>query len=374
MEEKKRQRKPRKRKVEMLNAREQKLREATEELNQKTRNAALELEKKLQPKFSKALGSDLAKSIEEAEEDYRQELKKLRQERENLKKDAKELAARQGEQFDRDLMLAVGKGGLEELIKKTYHNPALRMKYATEWHGETSPPLGMYGGMGDYEIPTASADYRFDTIEDPEFGTFCNIIHPYCFADAGSRRRGYASAWVTQRLTFTHPPPTSQILVDNVSITLTAFGYGESSNSSVIFFTMTLAMSFGGYSELLMSMWVEQDFIWPSGMRGTTRVDLVRDHMLAGFYSRGSVWVFGGVMAAPEWGPVNVRALRMSYPTMFPVYGTSNHREPLGEPVRVNVEFRCRAEADHRDAHGEMEFNEEGHRIKVHQVILEYPG
>ena len=392
--------------IEKTKARRQELRKNTEKLRKKIRNASIKLDEALLSKMSQGTGLNLDKIFREVEKQFEAEHKKLRREKDLYKKKAKKFAARQRQEFDRELNLAVKRGGLEELIQKTYHNPALRMKLAFEWDMETSPPLGMFGGSGEYEIPTANADGRFEIIDptqldpnhpqyhpecdpdhpdfDPDhfaggYGcrAFVDSLHPYCFASAGSdRRTGHASAWVTQRLTFEHDPPESQLLIDNVSVSLSAFGYGESDPSSSYFFT-TAGWDAGGNAQLLMSVSVEQEYTTVVGRLETTHVDIVRETELSGFHSHGGniIHLFFVLPAeAPEWGPVDLRHLRSSYPTMFPLYGTSNHREPLGGPVRVHVEFKCAAVADHRNAEAEIEFNEEGHRIKVHQVILESAG
>ncbi|WP_165251525.1 hypothetical protein [Paludisphaera soli] len=155
-----------------------------------------------------------------------------------------------------------------------------------------------------------------------------------------------------------------------MDLDLSAYGYGESSFADVIYIAMTLATSFGGHAELLASITIEQDFTDVVGRRHNPTVVVVRDQILSSFSSRGSIWIFGGVMAAPEWGAVSF-ARTLSYPTLFPAYGIADHREPLGGPIKVHVDFRCEAEADHRRAHGEIGFREaDGHRIKVHQIVL----
>lgn len=352
-----------------------KLADRAEKVRKAMRDAAIAQDDALQDRLAEKLGVDLRDLLDEVQSDRDEGDRKIRRDLERYRKEAQALAARERREFDKQLGWALKEGNLGEQLAKAYHNPALVMKLCSEYSGEASAPAGLQGGSGGSSPPRSLADYHFHLYDEPVLGVrYVDTIHPYCLADAGSQRRGYARAWVTQRLTFAHDPPESARIYDRLDLDLSAYGYGESSFANVLYIAMTLATSFGGHAELLASITIEQDFTDVVGRRHTQTIEVIRDEPLSSFSSEGSIWLFAGVMAAPEWGAVSF-ARTLSYPTLFPAYGIANHQEPLGGPVKVHVDFRCEAEADHRQAHGEIGFLEaDGHRIKVHQIVLRQAG
>lgn len=124
-------------------------------------------------------------------------------------------------------------------------------------------------------------------------------------------------------------------------------------------------------------MSVEQDWILENGHRQTHRVEIADGEQLAQFGPAGGWWLIPIVLIPVplgefDGGPIALSRRRAAYSEIFPVLGgTSPTGGAVGAPVKVHVDFTCRANAEHRNAEAGLSFGQDdGGSIQVHEVML----
>ena len=82
-------------------------------------------------------------------------------------------------------------------------------------------------------------------------------------------------------------------------------------------------------------------------------------------------WIPIPLGGAPCWEPIRLRQ-RLAFPTVFPIYGRTNPREPYGDDVRVEVRLHLHTTARGEGAAAAIDLRaSEGYSLRVHEVIVE---